>query len=246
MPHPAKPFKTLREFSIAYYEQCKRCHFANYTNWSPRGGAMVRVSQQAQRETPRPDWPVAAVAAAGLLIAGYLAAAKLAAGSAPFCAAGSGCEAVQASRYAVFLGLPTALWGAALYAAIGGLALLGLDARRWLAAFLLAVAGVSFSVLLTALQLFIIGAVCAYCLLSAGIAIALFAVLLVRLPVSAERRPALRPARLLALGAVTALATVVLGAGGFALGGPREAGGYQEALARHLAESGAVMYGAYW
>ncbi len=31
VPHPAKPFKTLREFSIAYYEQCKRCHFANYT-----------------------------------------------------------------------------------------------------------------------------------------------------------------------------------------------------------------------
>lgn len=31
VPHPAKPFKTLREFTIAYYEQCKRCHFANYT-----------------------------------------------------------------------------------------------------------------------------------------------------------------------------------------------------------------------
>lgn len=31
VPHPSRPFKTLREFSIAYYEQCKRCHFANYT-----------------------------------------------------------------------------------------------------------------------------------------------------------------------------------------------------------------------
>lgn len=246
MPHPAKPFKTLREFSIAYYEQCKRCHFANYTNWSPRGGAMVRVSRQAQRETPRPDWPVAAVAAAGLLIAGYLAATKLAVADALFCAAGSGCDVVQASRYAVFLGLPTAVWGAGLYAAIGGLALLGLEARRWLAAFLLAVAGVFFSALLTALQLFVIGALCAYCLLSAGIAVALFAVLLVRPPASAEGRPALRPARLLTLGAVTALATVIVGAAGFVLGGPREAGGYQEALALHLAESGAVMYGAYW
>lgn len=242
MPHPAKPFKTLREFSITYYEQCKRCHFANYTNWSPRGGAMVRVSRQGQRETPRPDWPVAAVAAAGLLIAGYLAATKLAVADALFCAAGSGCDVVQASRYAVFLGLPTALWGAALYAVIGAVALLGLDARRWLAAFLLAVAGVSFSALLTALQVFVIGALCAYCLLSAGIAVALFAVLLYRHPASAERRPS----RLLTLGAVTALATVVLGAAGFVLGGPREAGRYQEALARHLAESGAVMYGAYW
>ena len=31
IPHPAKPFKTKREFTIAYYEACKRCHFANYS-----------------------------------------------------------------------------------------------------------------------------------------------------------------------------------------------------------------------
>lgn len=31
VPHPAKPFRTVREFTIAYYEQCKRCHFDNYT-----------------------------------------------------------------------------------------------------------------------------------------------------------------------------------------------------------------------
>lgn len=31
VPHAATPFKTRREFTIAYYEQCKRCHFANYT-----------------------------------------------------------------------------------------------------------------------------------------------------------------------------------------------------------------------
>lgn len=31
VPHPPRPFKTLRDFTIAYYEACKRCHFANYT-----------------------------------------------------------------------------------------------------------------------------------------------------------------------------------------------------------------------
>jgi predicted CXXCH cytochrome family protein len=31
VPHPSKPFRTRREFTIAYYEQCKRCHFANYS-----------------------------------------------------------------------------------------------------------------------------------------------------------------------------------------------------------------------
>jgi predicted CXXCH cytochrome family protein len=31
VPHPAQPFKTRRDLTIASYEQCKRCHFANYT-----------------------------------------------------------------------------------------------------------------------------------------------------------------------------------------------------------------------
>jgi predicted CXXCH cytochrome family protein len=31
VPHPAKPVRTLRELKLGYYEQCKRCHFANYT-----------------------------------------------------------------------------------------------------------------------------------------------------------------------------------------------------------------------
>jgi len=205
-----------------------------------------RRAPRSRSENPRSDWVLGGLSAAGLLLAGSLTVAKLASGSAPFCVAGSGCEAVQASRYAVFLGLPIALWGAMLYAAIGTLALLGLDARRWLAAFLLAVGGVSFSALLTALQVFVIGALCASCLLSAGIAVALLAVVLVRRPAPSDRRGPLGPARLFALAAVTALVTVGLGAGGFALGGPREAGGYPQVLARHLADSGAVMYGAYW
>lgn len=31
IPHASRPFRSLREFTVAYYEQCKRCHFANYT-----------------------------------------------------------------------------------------------------------------------------------------------------------------------------------------------------------------------
>ncbi len=31
VPHPAKPFRSARELTIAYFEQCKRCHFDNYT-----------------------------------------------------------------------------------------------------------------------------------------------------------------------------------------------------------------------
>ncbi|MEW6033358.1 MAG: cytochrome c3 family protein [Chloroflexota bacterium] len=30
-PHPKREFRSLREYSVAQYELCKRCHFANYT-----------------------------------------------------------------------------------------------------------------------------------------------------------------------------------------------------------------------
>lgn len=30
-PHPPRTFKNLREFTVAYYESCKACHFDNYT-----------------------------------------------------------------------------------------------------------------------------------------------------------------------------------------------------------------------
>jgi nitrate/TMAO reductase-like tetraheme cytochrome c subunit len=30
-PHPQRAFKNLREFTLAYYETCKGCHFDNYT-----------------------------------------------------------------------------------------------------------------------------------------------------------------------------------------------------------------------
>lgn len=195
---------------------------------------------------PRRDWPVAALAAVGLVVAGYLTVTKLSAAPALFCAAGSGCDVVQTSRYAVFLGLPTAAWGAGLYAVVVGLALTGLSARRWLGAFLLGTAGAAFSAYLTYLSVFEVGATCGYCLASAGMAFALFGLLLARRPAAPGRRSPLRPGRLAALGAVTALATVIVGAGVFAWRGPGATVPYAEGLARHLTATGAVMYGAYW
>ncbi len=207
---------------------------------------MTRSRRAAEPEIPPRDWWVAALSAIGLLVAGYLTVNKWSGGTALFCTAGSGCDIVQASRYAVILGLPTAAWGAGLYATVGALALLGLPPRRWLAAFLLAVAGVSFSLYLTYLSIFEIGATCAYCLASAGIALGLFGLLLLRRPPAAGRRSPVRLARVVALASATALATVILGAGVFATPEPKEAAAYQEALARHLKASGAVFYGAFW
>src|SRR2546425_9650009 len=85
--------------------------------------------------SPPRDWGVIAVAAAGLLVAGYLAVTKLLGGAAAFCTAGGGCDVVQASPHAVLLGVPPALLGALPYAAGRALAAVGVTEGRWLPAF---------------------------------------------------------------------------------------------------------------
>ena len=206
-------------------------------------------SRRPQPPPPPPvrrDWLLAAVAAVGVIIAGYLTITKLAGGSAVFCTGGSGCDVVQASRYAVFLGLPTAAWGAMVYAAIGGLALWGLSVQRWQWAFLLSVAGAAFSLYMSYLSAFALGAFCMYCAASTLVALALFGVLLARRPRAGGKRSPTRPARLAVLGVVTAVVTVVFGAGVYASYTSQSSTPYQEALARHLVSTGAVFYGAYW
>jgi uncharacterized membrane protein len=188
-----------------------------------------------------PDLAAAALAGVGLLVAGYLAWLKWTGGAALFCTAGTGCDIVQASRYARVLGLPTALWGALAYAAIGALALAGFDRARWRAAFVLAAAGVGGSAYFTYLSLFELRAACVWCLASALIMTGLLAVLVWRRPATLSARPA----RLAALGAGAAAVAIAAGAVVFAAS-PSSATPYQEALARHLAKSGAAFYGAYW
>ena len=55
----------------------------------------------------------------------------------------------------------------------------------------------------------------------------------------------MRPARLVTLGAAAALGAIVVGAGIFAANPESRDPTYQEALARHLAASGIVMYGSF-
>jgi uncharacterized membrane protein len=190
----------------------------------------------------RPDLLILGLTAAGVAIAAYLTWLKWLGGNAAFCLSGSGCDVVQASRYGSLLGVPTALWGVLLYVAIGVLAALGLTASRWTWAVYLAAAGVGFSLYLTAVSVLVIRATCAYCLASGGITVAILLVLL-------RRRAALPGRRKLSALVPGALAAAVLAPLGAAFIYAMPAGGgsgFEGALARHLREQGAVMYGAYW
>jgi uncharacterized membrane protein/glutaredoxin len=182
---------------------------------------------------------VAALCLAGVAVSGYLTWTKLAGAHALLCREGGGCDVVQASHYALLLGVPTALWGAGLYVVIGGLALSGFTRQRWLIAFALASAGVAFSAYLTAISLFVLRAACPYCLVSAAIEVAILAAIVWWRHASATM------SRMLTVGSATATATIVAAFVVFA-SPPPAATPYQVELAQHLAKTGAVMYGAYW
>jgi uncharacterized membrane protein len=111
------------------------------------------------------------IAALGIALVGVGVAAYLTyvhyAGLQPFCAGGDhGCERVQSSAYAKAAGVPVALLGLAGYLAIAvAVALPG--ERALLVAAALAVIGFGFSAYLTYLELFVIDAICQWCVASA-------------------------------------------------------------------------------
>jgi uncharacterized membrane protein len=108
---------------------------------------------------------LAVVALAGLAVAGYLTAVR-AAGDDPACVIGGGCHTVQNSEYSELAGIPVAWLGLVAYATLLVAAILPGPLGRTLGLFT-ALVGVGFSAYLTYLELFVIDAVCAWCVSSA-------------------------------------------------------------------------------
>jgi len=115
----------------------------------------------------------------GIGIAGYLTYVKLF-HLEPFCGGLGSCESVQSSRYAELLGVPVAIWGLLSYLALLVLYLvrrsdwqgLGYLARQ--AFFLFTLIGILYSAYLTYLELFVIHAICIWCVGSAVVMTGLF------------------------------------------------------------------------
>ena len=115
------------------------------------------------------------VALTGLALAAYLTWAHFD-DAALECVAGGGCETVQKSEYAEIAGIPVAVLGLAAYAAILGLVAWNSPNAR-LGAATVALVGLLFSMYLLTLQLFVIDAVCAWCLVNDVVIAPLLAVL---------------------------------------------------------------------
>ena len=111
------------------------------------------------------------LAVLGFLISAYLTWTHFA-GLAPICTGGGeGCETVQSSRYATILGIPVALLGLISYGGLIISAALRGEVGIYLG-FLTSLVGTLFSAYLTYLEVFVIGALCQWCLASAAIMVA--------------------------------------------------------------------------
>ena len=124
---------------------------------------------------------IAALALIGVFVALYLTLYKMGVIGHLACGLG-GCERVNTSKWAIFAGAPVAAWGVAFYTTTFVVALVGTSPswidRREIAYVLagMSFVGVAFTAWLTYLELFVIEAICKYCVTSAVIVTAIFIV----------------------------------------------------------------------
>ena len=117
-------------------------------------------------------WASTVLCGLGIVVSGYLASKRLTGGSLA-CTRWAQCDVVNNSVYAKILGIPVSFIGLAAYLALLALAVAALrtDGRvqrqMLLISLLLSIGGMGFSVYLTYLEVYVIEALCAWCVASA-------------------------------------------------------------------------------
>jgi uncharacterized membrane protein len=115
---------------------------------------------------------IPALALLGVLDSLYLSWVKVVKAQ-PFCAGVGDCETVNSSVYSTFNGIPIAYLGVLMYATIFVLAMWGPRLPSLLATYApllifgISLGGVLYSAYLTYLELYVIEAICVYCVISA-------------------------------------------------------------------------------
>ena len=195
-------------------------------------------------KTAAPIWDniLLILAGFGILLTSYLSYLAWFEAHPAFCQEGSGCDLVQASRWATFLGLPMAFWGLLTYLLLAHLIW---SAKKkpgsWTMIVFVAVGGFSISAYLTIVSIVEIEATCPYCLASFATMTSIMILTLIRQPEN----------WVTSLKEALVIAAVLVGgihlhySGVFdAAAGPENP--QLQALAIHLTEKGVKFYGAYW
>lgn len=141
------------------------------------------------------QWTLLPIAFIGMGVSAYLSFVHFS-GVPIYCEGAGGCHTVQSSEYATLLGLPVALLGFFLYAAIFAMGLATVRGSGRLAevapflVFGLALSGVLYSSYLTWLELYRIYAICTWCVASASLLALLFVAASTELVISGRWRDA--------------------------------------------------------
>ncbi len=209
------------------------------TKTTHAAGAAKSSGRHANRSGDARRWalPFAIVAGLGLCLTAYLTYESGRHGTLAFCAAGSGCDLVQGSRYSILLGVPLAAGGFATYLALA----LAAWMRSRAALCFVACVGVAVSVYLTVLGIVDLDATCPWCLAS----LVLWSVAVVLAWRAAAVLPGASRLTSAGLAGIVVLVLHLHYAGVFdPAAGPEEP--HARAVAEALAASGAKFYGASW
>jgi uncharacterized membrane protein len=123
---------------------------------------------------------IAFVATLGIAVAAYITIVE-SGGGAPACVAGGhGCQTVAESKYSHIAGINIAIFGLISYVLVLASAFFANDLAR-LGSFAIALGGFGFSVYLTYLEIWVIEAICQWCVGSAILMTILFALTATRL-----------------------------------------------------------------
>src|SRR5207249_4494951 len=210
--HRARPRQVRRVHGRAALRRAARCERAGRRGARRAGNAELlreRPSVYGARHLGRFQGPrrqpdqeaqvirrqaIVLLALVGLLVATYLWLYKIGVLGELRCGTGS-CEYVQTSRYAELLGVPVALFGVVGYATLLSLGLAGLqpalasDRRVSVLLAALATVGFGFTLYLTAIELFVLHAICRWCVASAVIMTATWVLSLADLRRQASHAP---------------------------------------------------------
>lgn len=183
------------------------------------------------------------LAGLGALLTAYLTYSKWTQQEVALCGSQGGCDLVLSSRWAEFLGLPTALWGFVGFGVVLGLAVLPdtlalVKKWRWLGLFVSVTAMMAFEVYMAYLMLFELRQFCLYCTISIGLVTGLWLTVLFG-------RRWLERGQLFMWGTILSVLTLLTTHAGYMLQAP-PADPLAVQVAAHLRAIQGTMYGAHW
>jgi uncharacterized membrane protein len=180
----------------------------------------------------------------GFIVAAYLTYLYYNKAETSFCVTGSSCDIVRLSGYSSIDGIPVSLIGLIGYFGLFIITVSNIPDRiKWLTLYFISLPGLVFSIYLTYVEVFVLKAICSFCLLSAIVITAIFILILFKKPIVLRGKVS----KILPI-SIFIVIIVILGSLFFKNSGELRAtaaNNYQVGLAIHLRETGATMYGSF-